>query len=66
MSNATSESTASKRAARVAGNKKYTGRPCKHCGSSVRYTCCSRCVICECRKAESWQQARRLWEKANA
>lgn len=59
MSNATSSSAVSKRSARIAGHKKYTGRPCKHCGSSVRYTCCSRCVICECQKAELCQQTRK-------
>lgn len=48
-----------------AGQRKYTGKPCKACGATLRYTINSGCVACTLKAREQdSKNVRELLEKA--
>jgi hypothetical protein len=50
-----------------AGQRKYTGKPCKACGATLRYTINSACVACTLKAREQDSSSiKALLEKAGA
>ncbi len=40
----------------AAGEKRYHGRPCKHCHETLKYTGNGACVICMTASSKKWRQ----------
>jgi len=36
-----------------AGEKRFTGNPCKHCGAAIRFTSSGACVVCANNRAKA-------------
>ena len=50
---------AARAAARAAGLTRYEGRPCKKCGTTTRWSCRARCVVCHAESQKVYRKKAR-------